>query len=425
MSITKKRACQCLIIFSIFFFIACGSSNNDTSNCPPAENPSLDTTTQGLLKTLLDQKIIEYSIPGMILAVKVGSKDTWIGNSGVSNISAYDTLTTTDQFRIGSNSKTFTAMTILQLAEAGSLNLDDTLDQWLPASLFTNYNLLDGYDYSNITIRQLLNHTTGLLNFSEADEWGYYYTTDRSREWTPQELIGLADAVYGPPEEEGKYLPNFQPGEGMAYSNTNYVLLGLIIEVITQSTFEQEVKTRFLDYLNLTTTTVPPKGEEDMTGNFSHGYYDLDSNQILSAISEDVSDQDPSFTWASGNMVSTASDLIIWARALGKGELINDTFFNEQTTFIDFTGHDNLKYGLGMVKDIGYSSTRTDDDLIGHQGGSMGYSSVVFYLASQDTAIICLINRALPSSVTNYAEVCVYKALEIIYPDVFPITTET
>ncbi len=117
-------------------------------------------------------------------------------------------------------------------------------------------------------------------------------------------------------------------------------------------------------------------------------------------------------TWASGNLTSTAEDLLTWVTALGRGE-ITPNFFSQQLNFRPFVH--SLEYGLGIVNDL-VDPDNPFDDMIGHQGGTLGYQSVMMYLPYEDAAVVCLYNVTLPPDVKNYAEIVVYDALELAFP---------
>lgn len=373
------------------------------------------------LEKLVEERRKAYGIPGMILAIRKSGQTTWATASGVSNLATDTELRTDDTFRMGSCSKTFTAIATLRVMEsrnrdgnpATDVSLDDPVADHLPdlATLLNDYEDTHGFDRSKIHIRHLLNHTSGLLNFTENPVWGNDFLNNREKQFTPEELVDLADVP--------DYPPSFQPGAGMAYSNTNYVLLGLLIEEWTGNSFEDVVTTDLITPNGLYGTLVPKTGAPSMeaaspNGFWSEGYYDLDGDGVI-ASDEAVSGQDPSFTWSSGNMTATADDMLNWVLHVGRGDLLT-TLRSQQKTFVPFTGYTELMYGLGLVKDL-RDLNNPDDDLLGHQGGSMGYQSVMLYLPHEDAAVVCLINRTLPPTVKNYASICVYDALAIVFPD--------
>jgi hypothetical protein len=119
---------------------------------------------------------------------------------------------------------------------------------------------------------------------------------------------------------------------------------------------------------------------------------------------------DPSSTWASGDMISTAEGLAKWVLHLGRGDLLNDRYRAEQRQFVNMTGYTNLKYGLGIVYEQDYG-------LFGHQGGIVGYSTQMYYVEGEDTALVFLYNRTFPNTIKNFSVVMTYDVLSILFPN--------
>jgi len=374
------------VVLALLLALAgCQGSSSGTQD----QVATLNAETAQKLQQLLDQKVAQHKIPGAVMAVGLPGTQTWVGVSGVSNLSDNKPITAQDKFRIGSNTKTFTAMAILQLAQEGALGLDDSLAKWLPG-IMPNYAGAS----NSITIRQMLQHTSGIFSFTEDGNWGNNFLTNPLYRYAPSDLIAIANS----------HPAYFAPGAGFKYSNTNYVLLALIIEKATGRAFEEEIRRRFILPLGLANTNVPFMGDSLISGNFSHGYNNYQGQMF------DYTVLDPSSTWSSGNMLSTAEDLTKWVRAVGRGDLLNEEFKKEQFTFVDMVPWENLKYGLGLVSEPANA-------LYGHQGGIVGYSSQMYYVKDRDATIVFLYNRTFPSDIHDYSVVATYDALAILFPD--------
>jgi D-alanyl-D-alanine carboxypeptidase len=251
------------------------------------------------LTALLDEQVEEQDILGMVMAVRLADGTVLWGTSGYTTPSANERWSPNTAMPIGSVTKTFTAVVVMQLVEEGNLSLDDTVDTWFP----------EQPNGDEITVRMLLSHTSGLHEFHESfgmdpEKW--------TREWMPEELIAVANQAG----------PVGVPGSGRAhYSNTNYIMLGRIIERVTGSSWAHEVESRIIEALGLEDTIVAriDLANEDVVPGYmrtSDGYLNLLEHPWYPHVSA-------STAWAAGGIVSTASDLMIFASALFDGTLVS------------------------------------------------------------------------------------------------------
>jgi D-alanyl-D-alanine carboxypeptidase len=307
-------------------------------------------------QALLDQGREEAGARGAVLAITTASCGLWSGASGESTDSR--PMDPAMVLRMGSVTKTFVASTVLQLSEEGKLALDDLLADHWPA-----FPAAEG-----VTLRQLLNHTSGIFNYTDDDEFQTKVIAEPLTLWTPEELVALAAA--NP--------PYFAPGAGWHYSNTNYLLLGLVIEAVTGSSVAVEIRARFLDELPLAATSFD--GEEAIVGDLAHGY---------ASNGADVTTKfDPSMAWAAGAMVASAGDLSTWARNLYGGSVLEPASVEAMLTGVN-TDQPGLDYGLGafvMAPSIAL------DTAYGHGGDIFGYHTHMFYLPNQDVAFAAIVN---------------------------------
>lgn len=196
----------------------------DSVSSYAATNPVSDSLALQL-QNALDQSLGD--IPGASVEI-ISPKGSWVGVSRVSNLQTGTEVVLENRFQIGSITKTFVATTVLQLVEEGKLSLEDNLDQWLPPEVVSAIP-----NHESITVWQLLNHTSGvsdylnpLLGLAQTNPTVFF------NDWQPNELVSF---IYG---QE----PLFEPGESWEYSSTNYILLGMIVESVTNSTVESEIR---------------------------------------------------------------------------------------------------------------------------------------------------------------------------------------
>jgi len=299
---------------------------------------------------------------GVSAAVIMSDGETWVGSSGVS----YGSIPITNDmpFGAGSITKNFTAATILKLAEEGELSLDDSLYAWLPS-----YPNVD----STITIRQLLNHTSGLNDIADNPNFWVEIFQDPSRSWNPEDIIFTFNNE-----------PVFAKGTGWNYSSTGYILLRMIVEKITGSDIGSVYQDRFFNPYDLS-NTFASKGEFPVE--IAHGWYDLDND----------GDYDDFFQWPRtafasgicGEVFSTAEDLAKWARALYHDKIVlSQESLDQMLSFHSpCTGEEFMcaGYGLGAV--------RFNPDLfngleaIGHSGTAPGYAAASIYLPDYKVTI--------------------------------------
>jgi D-alanyl-D-alanine carboxypeptidase len=174
--------------------------------------------------------------------------------------------------------------------------------------------------------------------------------------------------------------PYFPPGEDYHYSNTNFVILGMLIEEVTGNHLEYEIKRRILDKLGLNRTLFPRNPE--MTGDYSHGYWEAGPKGSL----EDITEFHPSLAWAAGAMTSNLMDLRLWALALGTGALLSDYAFEQQRRWVDASseGVTFARYGLGLI---------AMGDFVGHEGQLLGFNTAMYYHPVLATTVIVLLNK--------------------------------
>ncbi len=266
------------------------------------------------------------------------------------------------QFRVGSITKTFVATVVLQLVGEGRLRLDDTLERWLPGAIPNG---------ARITIRNLLQHTSGVFNYTQI-LFGTVEDVLRARYHTfrPEELVALAA---GQP-------PVFEPGTAWEYSNTNYVLLGLIVRRVTGHAYGREVERRILRPLRLRGTEVPGT-DVTIDGPHAHGYEPREQDGEVVPV--DFTDLNPSMAYSAGEIVSTTADLNRFYRSLLGGRLLRPA---QLTEMLNPVGEEN--YGLGIYQ----QPLPGGPTLWGHTGGIFGYLTFSFSAPDATTQATVSIN---------------------------------
>jgi D-alanyl-D-alanine carboxypeptidase len=316
--------------------------------------------------------------PATALGVATGNGETWVGVDGTPERGGHTPVRTDSPFRIASITKVFVAVVVLQLVEEGRLRLDDPASRYAPDAA-----------HWPVTIRQLLNHTSGIPDFGMADEFGEELAANRDRRWTAAEAVALVA------DDE----PTFSPGTDYAYSNTNYVLLGEAIETVTRHGWAQEVRRRILDPLGMRDTYVA--GFEPVRRPPIAGYFDLDNDGNFDNVetgqpwtSLETSDG------AAGCIVSTALDLLAFGDALFHGRLLSAETMQAMTAEGPF--HPRFtNYGLGL--EIARPDYRTT--IWGHGGYLPGFRSSLWYVPTCDAVIVVLANdaRAEPRDLAELA----------------------
>jgi len=322
--------------------------------------PGLSDGQKAGLQRALEAQMEKYKIPGAIAGLWFPGIGDWVGTAGIGNPITGEIPHPDDKVRIGSITKSFTATVVLQLVDEGKLSLDDFLGKWEPQ--------VPGSD--GITVRQLLNMTSGLFNFTDLPEFWDALDKDPLAVWTPQRLVNMAIAQPAV----------FAPGSQFMYCNTNYVLLGMIIEKITGNTAGEEIIARIINRLGLKNTSFPMN--PDIEEPYMRGYVPASGETDGSAKVDEHSICSPTPYWTAGGMIGTLGDLKTWIQAIVSGELLSSAMHAEQ---LNFSAPNTEFYGLGIMNGGGV--------MLGHSGEVPGYNSSMYYIPSLDGFGITLINR--------------------------------
>ncbi len=327
-----------------------------------ADGSSVTPELAAKLDGILAQWKKDAQVPGVVAALRMPDGTVWYGAAGKAMLPPGGAKATPDTpWVIGSITKTFVAALAFQLQEEGRLSLDDPIATWLP-------------EYPNgdaITLRMLLNHTSGIADYFWHPDYADLVYKDPTRHWTVDEILALA----------AERAPVFRPGTRQEYSNTNYILVGRILEIVGEAPLAQQLRARFFDPLGL--TSVVFQGEEPVPEGAAKGYW-KDGSWV------DWSDGTPlrpmtsaaTVVWAAGAILSSARDLLRWEDALYGGEVLSEESLRQLLTF----GPEGYGPGTRYQRMAGW-------DGYGHGGSLRGFQAGMYRLPEPGVDVVVMTNR--------------------------------
>ena len=323
-------------------------------------------------------------LPAALIGIWDANGGSFVRAFGYADLGKRVPLTTADHFRIGSNTKTFVISVLLQLVGEKRLNLDDPLSRFALGVTIPNAK--------NITVRELCDMRSGLFEAYDTPEFAALNWTV-PKNYEPRMLVEWAV----------KQKPYFAPGKGYRYSNTNYILLGIIIESLTQDTVGNQIRKRLLVPFGLTQTSFPVT--EAMPGPWARGYT-LDKQRNW----QDVSNTVPvAFMWSAGAMISDMSDIRRWIKLYATGKASGASTYRDLIDCIPFLG--NTSFGLGITCSEGW---------YGYTGALPGYNTADYYSPATGITIVAWITYQAPEPVEGVASVMVRDIARIITPSHVP-----
>lgn len=332
----------------------------------PAGGTSLTDPLPANLAAVLDaaaeKAFGQAATPGAVVAVRTPA-GTWRKVYGHADGDGKTPMTVGIHTRIGSITKTFTGTVVMQLAQQGLLTLDDPISTYVP-------NVPSG---DRISLRQLADMTSGVASYTRSKKFTDRYFAKPDTIFTPEELlaVGLAES------------PLFEPGAKFDYSNTNTVLLGMVVEQVTKKPFEDVLQAQVLAALNLKNTVWPGESTE-LPSPFAQGYT-LQGNLAKPDAPSNATHWNPAWGWTAGELISTIDDLLVYGRALGTGQGLLDA--ERQTERLSsFPGAAGYGIGMGCV-----------DGWVGHTGELPGYNTSLFYDTTTETTVAVQTNSDIAS----------------------------
>jgi len=337
----------------------------------PSPGPSLplgpiaDALAAQLDETLADQ-LAANRIPGMTAEIIFPDGSRWSGANGLADIGRDLAATPETAFVVGSITKTFVTAALMQLDEDGVLSIDDPLSNWVP----------DYPNAENITLAHLASHTSGLFDYFGHPEYNLRVFNEPDHHWAPQEIL-----------DEFVLEPHFAPGTRYKYSNTNFVLLGMVIAEATGDSLGQVLDDRFIEPLGLDNTFVQSEGPP--APGSARGYLQRPTGPVGL---DDGTDYRPTLSaatvaYGAGDIVSTSADLADWARTIYGGHLLSAESVALMTDY-NYSQYARGEYGLG-------TRTRVFDGarMFGHTGSLRGFAAAMWHYPEVDLTIVVLTNR--------------------------------
>ncbi|WP_406063579.1 beta-lactamase family protein [Streptomyces sp. NBC_01077] len=322
-------------------------------DCPPGGlGPEL---TARLDKTIEDVRK-QANIPGVVVGLWMPGKGRYVRATGVADKVTREPMFTDTFARIGSETKTFTVTALLELVDDRRIGLDDPISKYV-------HGVPNG---RRITLRHLAEMRSGLFPYTSDADFVHDLLSDPQRPFTPREVL-----AYG-----FKHKNTFKPGTQFQYSNTNLVLLGLVVEKVSGRRLADFIDRRVLRPSHLRHTLFPQGAE--FPEPHARGYTD----QTLDNTTADATDWNPSWAWAAGAMISNLHDLRHWAKVVATGELLSPETQAQRLKTLP-TGFPGTNYGLGILNTNGW---------IGHNGSIPGYETVTVYLPAQKATLVLILN---------------------------------
>jgi D-alanyl-D-alanine carboxypeptidase len=333
-------------------------SQDPAATLPSPDAVGLDAGTRAALQAILDRARRQNNVPALSVAIVLADGRRWVGVSGDRQRSPLKAADGQTVFAIASITKTFVTAVIMQLVAEGRLSLGDRLDRWLP-----------GFPHAGtITIRELLGHTSGVYNYFENPRYNSLVFSRRSHRWSFGEITSLVRRPY------------CAAGGCYHYSNTNFVLLGRVAELVTGNSIANLIRKRLLDPFGLRHTSFQP--DEPTPPDAAHAYLNntdwTRGSSVLPMMSA------ATVAWSAGAMVSTPSDLARWASLLYTGRVVPQALLDQMISVR--ACHDN--YGLGTRQVV--INGRVAD---GHLGSLRGYEDAMWYFPREGAAIALLSNQ--------------------------------
>lgn len=346
-----------LMVHGITAVIVCGATVSLALPPAAASSPSVGTDRDVSLASgadpLDDEAALRPALRAVVDAGATGAvgrvddgEDVSAVAVGEAQLGTGSRLRLTDQVRVGSVTKTVIAAITLQLVGEGLLRLNDTVQKWLPGMVPNG---------KAITIRMLLRHTSGIFDYVSDADWLAAVFAHPHYDWSPQELVAVATA----------HPPTFPPGKGLAYSNTGYILVGLILKRATGQSLHDLVSQRVVQPLGLRRTYFATSAQ--FSGPYAHGYF---PPSFTGDGYVDTSSWSPSIGWAAGGLVSTAPDLARIYQALLSGRLLSQRLLDMMTRTVSGPAYPGIRIGLGI-----WAVETKCGTVWGHEGGIPGYKS--------------------------------------------------
>lgn len=364
---TLKTAVMLFLVSILLLPFSCKKPEiGHTEDC--SFNPGATHPKAAVFQAVLDE-FVGKGLPGISALVRDG-EGVWAGASGEADISKNIQMSPCTVSKAASLTKTFVATLALKLVEEGAFELDDPLTKWLSDEVLQKVK-----NANASTVRQLLNHTTGIADVIDDNNFYLAVLNDPAKKWKPEELVKF---VYGDQ-------PGFAPGKGVSYSNTNFLLLAMVINKATGQDHGILLREKVLEPLGLDQTFY--YWHDALPTTVAQGYFDLYNNGDILNMTN--------FNTGSGNgyggLYSTATDLQAFIEALVRDKkVLSPQSLDQMLTFTDPEGDSNRANGLGIFKD--FLERAPDQFAYGHRGRDLGYTADMYWFPNQDCTVTYLVN---------------------------------
>ena len=351
----------------------------------------LDDSTDQVLNTLFDQLFASTGVAGMAAGVWIGA-DSWLRSAGYADLATKAPFRPSDHVRIASITKSYTAAAVLQLVDQGAIALADTLESFVPG-------VANG---GQITVQNLLGMTSGIYDFTSDDAFLAAFAADPTMPWSDAKTLEII----------ARHDPLFAPGAELSYCDSNYVLLGMVVEKVTGKPAGEIITSAVIDKLALpqtsypTTTAIPdphPTGYVPPVTDPNASFDNAAQPPVV------VTELNPAVGATAGAMISTLDDLRVWGGELASGTLLSPATQAARLDSRPFPGQKvNIGYGLGC---------ETLNEFVGHNGAILGFSTVVMRRPQVDVTIAAVANES--TNFTTPTSSFAYGVIKALYPDQF------
>ncbi len=363
---------QSTIRIALFLVIVGAAFPNSAAQRPQSSKVDVRSEVRRQLETWHQAG----KFPGATVAVVLANGESFTMAVGVSDREARTPMKPTDRMLAGSVGKTFAAATALCLVKEGKISLDDKIEKYLGKERWFP-RLPNAKD---VTIRQLMNHTSGIVRYEFKEQFTKDLTANLDKIWKPEEQIAYVFDETAP----------FAAGKGWEYSDTNYIILGMIVESVTGKRFYDESMRRFTRPLKLR-NTIPQVGRK--IEGLVPGY--AGPNNPFGGTDKMINDGrftfDPQLEWTGGGWASTSEDLARWAKLMYEGKAFDAALLPEMLDGVPAKLGPNAKYGLGVI------IRPTPAGLTyGHSGFFPGYMTDMMYFPEKKIAVAVQVNTSVP-----------------------------
>lgn len=407
----RTSIAACVAAAGLLIVTGCGTSTDSSGNSASAQSTAsgvshADPAYAAVLGPAITTLMQDNAIPGAVVVVKSAKQGNWSAAFGTRSIDTSKPMSVDDYFRVGSNTKTMTSTVILQLVQDGKLALDDPIAKYWPG-------VPNG---DRITIAQLSEMRSGLYSYTFDPQFNATLDNDPEKVWTPEELLAIAFA----------HPVNFQPGEKFDYSNTNIILLGLVIEKVANMKVAESFRQHIFEPLGLKHTSLPAATDSSIPDPHPQGYsfgtnvstidtFTLPAAEQAAAVAGTLKPNNdtsasPSWAWTAGGAISTADDLATYVKALVGGGLLDEKMQKTRLDSIqpiDPADPVHAGYGLGIA--------RFGPHVIGHDGQIPGFMTFMGYDPASDLTIVICTNLAAVPSGEGSALVLLKAMLPVFY----------